>query len=160
MRGHVDTLQDMLNKHDNSLLDARDNIQACALTWAAYGGHNDVISMLLAAGANINAPGTHDRPAIAWAADMGKLQTVTLLLEAGADPALADETGKTARDFAAQRQSKDIVEKIDGWLLQKKKAEEQQREAEIRATITARQKQLRQARPDGLSFKTRNSPKK
>ncbi len=160
MRGQVETLKEMLEKHDDSLLDARDNIQACALTWAAFGGHNDAIATLLTAGAKINAPGTDDRPAIAWAAEMGKLQTVNLLLEAGADPTLQDNSGKTARDFAEQRKHKAVLATLDDWVLQKQKAEEQKRESEIRAAITARQKQLRQAKPDGLSLKTRNGPKK
>lgn len=160
MRGHVDTLREMLEKHDDSLLDARDNIQACALTWAAFGGHDDAISTLLTAGAKINAPGTDDRPAIAWAAEMGKLQTVNLLLESGADPSLQDSTGKTARDLAEQRKHKTVLARLDDWVLQKQKAAEQKREAEIRATITARQQQLRQTKPDGLSLKRQNKPKR
>jgi len=64
--------------------------------FAAHGGDTEVIPVLLAAGADLNAPaGCGQTPLIA-AASFGRLEAVRVLLAHGADATRRDETGQTA----------------------------------------------------------------
>lgn len=125
MRGDVDGMVEMLMHHGAEIVHHRDNINACALTWAAFGGHDDAIVFLLSEGAKIDAPGTDDRAALSWAAEYGYSKTVALLLNEGADINARDADGKTARDLALARGHKDIAKQIDDW--QEKVAAEAER---------------------------------
>ena len=74
------------------------------LHFAAHNGHTDVIRVLLAHGANINARGFHGVTPLMDAAAIGQTEAVTLLLANHADPSLKDYSGKTALDFAHEGQ--------------------------------------------------------
>ena len=54
------------------------------LMWAAYGGHDVIVTMLLEAGANPNARSVAGQPALARATSEGHERTVKLLLAHGA----------------------------------------------------------------------------
>jgi len=138
MRGDVDSMVEMVMSHGNRIIHARDNINACALTWAAYGGHNDTVVFLLSEGADIDAPGTEDRTALSWAAESGHSKTVMLLLNEGADIHARDINGKTARDWAEQRGRKEIVRQLDDQLEKLEKEAAQKRLAESLAAGKAR----------------------
>ena len=64
-----------------------------ALTYAATGGQNDVVRVLLDAGANVNASGPNGTTALMMAVRGGHAATVDLLLEKGADPGRRNENG-------------------------------------------------------------------
>jgi uncharacterized protein len=79
-----------------------------ALMWAA--GHEDgvgtravldVISLLVNAGAPIDAADNRGRTALMVAAELGRGAIVEALLERGADRSIADKSGKRALDLAA-----------------------------------------------------------
>lgn len=145
MRGNVDGMVEMVMQHGSAILHRRDNIQACALTWAAFGGHDDAIVFLLAEGAKVDAPGTDDRAALSWAAEYGYDKTVRLLLNEGADPAARDANGKTARDHALARGQEKIVKLLDDWQEKIAQEAEQKRIAESLAATKARAAQDREA---------------
>jgi len=145
LRGNVDSMAEMLMRHGNPLLYRRDNIDACAITWAAFGGHDDAIVFLLAEGAKVDAPGTDDRAALSWAAEGGYEKTVRLLLNEGADPQARDMHGKTARDHAAARGQMQIVRLLDDWQEKQVREAEQKRLAESLAAGKARAAQDREA---------------
>lgn len=157
MRGDVDGMAEMLVQHGRDILHRRDNINACALTWAAYGGYDDAVVFLLAEGAGIDAPGTDDRAALSWAAEGGYEKTVRLLLNEGADPAARDINGKTARDYAEERGHKNIVKLIDDWQEKQARDAEQKRIAESLAASKARAAQDRETlKRHGRSFNLRH----
>ena len=60
---------------------------------AAYGGHVDVIRLLLAAGAKVDAPEDEGQTALLIAAYQGDIDTVRVLLEAGANKSYRASAG-------------------------------------------------------------------
>ena len=73
-----------------------DEQEFTALMWAAQGGYNAIVRLLLEHGANIHARSNFDMTAMMMAAMNGHEATVRLLLEKGADIHARDEHGKTA----------------------------------------------------------------
>lgn len=69
-----------------------------------------ITDMLIAAGADINAKTGEGDTALLNAVQLGKTRTVNFLLERGADPSIADARGKTAIDYAREKQLTDIIE--------------------------------------------------
>ena len=80
-----------------------------ALGEAAIKGNDDIITLLLAAGADINTTNKWGKTPLMWAADYGKASTVQLLMTAGADTSLKDEDGLTALDFAQESGHDEVV---------------------------------------------------
>lgn len=152
MRGDTDSMAEMHKTHGDDILNKRDNINACAMTWAAYGGHDDVVTYLLAAGVPVDAPGTDDRAALSWAAEMNNPATLALLLAAGADIHAKDKDGKTARDWAIERNRKDIVKQLDDWQEKQQRAAEAKRQHEAR-TRAAEHRDILRKKSGGFNFK-------
>jgi ankyrin repeat protein len=74
------------------------------LQWAALGPHHGTAAALLEAGADPNPPCAP----LVIAADRGAIGLVQLLLAHGADPALRDESGRTAVEAAEAKAGVDI----------------------------------------------------
>ncbi len=67
---------------------------------AVAGGHDDVVAVLVDAGADVNARQRHGWTPLHGAAQNGSLASVERLLAAGADPAARNDDGTTAIDLA------------------------------------------------------------
>ena len=70
------------------------------LHYAASGGHVQIVKMLLAHSAYIDAESPNQTTPLMMAAMYGNPQTVELLLAEGADASLKNQKGMTALDFA------------------------------------------------------------
>jgi ankyrin repeat protein len=70
------------------------------LHFAAHSGHADVIRVLLAHGANINARNNEGQTPLMIAADSSQTETVKLLLANHADANLKDNSSHTAWNYA------------------------------------------------------------
>lgn len=81
-----------------------------ALHYAAAIGDNDIVKMLLAKSAALDAPSPNKTTPVMMAARGGHIYTVKALLDAGADSSLKNEAGMTALDFAQEGGHTDIVE--------------------------------------------------
>lgn len=81
-----------------------------ALHYAAAGGHNEIVQLLLDKSAYIDAASPNNTTPIMMAARGGHILTVKLLLEAGADAMLKNDVGMTAIDFANSVGRQDIAE--------------------------------------------------
>jgi ankyrin repeat protein len=79
------------------------------LIYAAGGGHDDIVLMLLALDCDIDAASANGTSALMMAAQGGHTKTVKLLLEHKADFTLINDAGKTAMSWAAARKHSDIV---------------------------------------------------
>ena len=69
------------------------------LHYAASGGHNHIVSKLLAAGANIDALSPNGTTALMLAARRGSLTPYQTLLKAGADPRPINQANLSAADY-------------------------------------------------------------
>ena len=77
---------------------------------AVENGNIEIIKLLLAKGAQINARNKVGGTPLMWAAVYGNDDAVKELLKAGADKSLKDEDGKTARDWAIKNNRTRVVE--------------------------------------------------
>ncbi|XP_077121121.1 ankyrin repeat, SAM and basic leucine zipper domain-containing protein 1 isoform X2 [Ranitomeya variabilis] len=75
---------------------------------AASGGHTQVVTLLVAHGAAINAQDENGFTGLTWAAHSGHKNTVLKLLELGADIRLPTKTGNTAADIARENNHLEI----------------------------------------------------
>lgn len=81
-----------------------------ALHYAAAGGHNDIVQLLLEYSAYIDAESPNKTTPFMMAVWGNHILTVKLLLDQGADARLRNEQGLSALDLARQRGYKDIAE--------------------------------------------------
>ena len=81
-----------------------------ALHYAAAGGHNEIVQILLDRSAYIDAASPNNTTPIMMAARGGHIYTVKLLLDEGADATLKNDVGMTAIDFARSAGRQDIAE--------------------------------------------------
>ena len=154
--GDIADVRRLLTQYGKNIIDRHDSIDACALTWAAFAGHTEIVKLLLENGANVDAPGTYNRPALTWAAERGHGDIVTLLLQHNANTTIEDEYGRIAVDYAHQYGREDIVQEIEAAPVLRAKAAEEQRVAEEKAAAqrTAdKMERLRAAMPSKNAFK-------
>jgi len=97
--GHLETVRELLAA--GARVDLHEKGYYTALMLAAGNGHVEVVRALAAAGAAVDEVEiTRGWTALIWAAKRGHLATVSLLLELGANPALRDDRGLSAADWA------------------------------------------------------------
>ncbi len=85
-----------------------------ALHYAASGPSPDLVSWLLAKGAEIDAPSPNGTTALMMAAGYGPLTSVERLLKAGADPTRRNQQGLSAADFARRAGHAKLAQQLDG----------------------------------------------
>jgi ankyrin repeat protein len=73
-----------------------DRLHSEILNWAAYGGHKDLVTLLLAHGTDINARSGHNSTPLINASDAKNPEIIRFLLEYHPDLTLKDNKGKTA----------------------------------------------------------------
>lgn len=106
--GHENILRELIRAKADVNLPSGTN--KTALMYAAADGHTANVDVLLRAGANPDAKGGPlGQTALIYAVLSGELDTLKLLLRAGADLDVTDAQGKTALDYAIEKNNFDIV---------------------------------------------------
>ena len=106
--GHLDTGRELLAA--GARVDLHEKGYYTALMLAAGNGHVEVVRALAAAGASLDEVEiTRGWTALIWAAKRGHLATVSLLLDLGANPALRDDRGLSAADWARVGQHAEVA---------------------------------------------------
>jgi hypothetical protein len=85
------------------------DVEYTPLGVAGASGYDDVMQVLLGAGANINEQDGFGDTALMAAVRAGRLEAVRLLLDRGADVQLADRQGRTAMTWAHQTARADVI---------------------------------------------------
>ena len=80
-----------------------------ALMYAVERDKPDMITLLLDAGADVNAVDSFGRPALMFAIEKDNPDVISLLLEAGADVNAVDKNGKSALMYAIERDKLDMI---------------------------------------------------
>jgi uncharacterized protein len=107
LKGHIDLVRKLIAR------DADVNKTGwTALHYAATSGHLAIIELLLDNHAYIDAESPNGTTPLMMAAHYGSPAAVKLLLEAGADPALKNQLGLSAIDFAHRANRRDAAELI------------------------------------------------
>jgi ankyrin repeat protein len=97
------------------LIEAGANINAktqsgvCPLMSAAGAGNKEIVELLIQKGADVNARTPGNYTVLMQAALVGQTEIVKILLDAGADPTVKDTSGRTASDWAREKDHNDIV---------------------------------------------------
>jgi ankyrin repeat protein len=108
-----------LLKDDSELVFTRDRLGRTPLHWAAQEGHKDVVRVLLASKANVNAKVNQSERTILvengltplhLAVMAGKKDVAELLLANKADASAKDDVGRTPLHIAASSGSKTLIE--------------------------------------------------
>lgn len=158
-RGDADAVRGMLDQFGKNIVDARDNINARAITWAAFSGHTDVVEMLLQRGASIDAGGTDNKPALSWAISGNHHETAAALINRGASLDAKDDHGRTPVDYAQNNPG--MMAMIDDRRAELAEHErlhgQAAQEAAARAATASRLEQLRKSGPG--KFKLPGGPK-
>lgn len=106
--GRVEEVESLLSKARPFLAKGQP-FGSTAVSWAAYKGRHDCLSLLIAAGCGLH--GESGSAAIS-AAMSGQSRCLALLIEAGCDLAATDRKGWDAADYAAHYGHPDCVEQI------------------------------------------------
>lgn len=82
------------------------------LSYAATGGHDDLVRWLLAEGSDINAPSPNGTTALMMAVRENRYSTALLLISRGADVNRRNENGASAFDWAKRNDDAQLVERL------------------------------------------------
>ncbi|KAJ3102540.1 hypothetical protein HDU96_009597 [Phlyctochytrium bullatum] len=107
-QGHLDVAQVLVERGAD--VHARDENGWTPLHWAAFNGRVDMARFLLDRGADVDCRNKGEKTPFMTAAYWGHLDVAQLLVERGADVHARDKYGWTARDWALQRDRKDVAE--------------------------------------------------
>jgi ankyrin repeat protein len=81
-----------------------------ALSFAAHEGHKEVVQLLLAKGADVNAKDKKGKTALMWASREGHKEALQALLAKGADINAKDNDGDNALMYASYTGHKEVVQ--------------------------------------------------
>ena len=76
---------------------------------AAGMGNKELVELLIKKGADVNHKTSGNYTSLMSASLVGQTEIVKILLDAGADPNVKDNAGRTAADFAEEKQHPDIL---------------------------------------------------
>jgi TonB family protein len=91
-------------------VDSRDSDGWTALMYAAKGGHDDIVQLLLDAGATVDIENNVKETALHLAATYGRAEAVRLLLDADSDFTAVDASSRTPLYWAIERKHAEVIE--------------------------------------------------
>jgi len=121
LAGQVESVRSLLAEAKPADLDAADGTGWNALMYAVKGGHDEIVRMLLEAGARVDRRDDAGETALHIAARYGRATSADLLLRAGADLEARDSEGRSPLYRAIERHSADVIELLQAAALAKAK---------------------------------------
>ncbi|TPX38093.1 hypothetical protein SmJEL517_g00123 [Synchytrium microbalum] len=109
--GQRDIIEKLLEQNPSPNINARDSTGDTALTWATYGGHTEIVELLVARRCEVNyVEWNTSQTALYMASNNGYVQIVKLLLENGARTDLCADGGWSPLNAAADDGYTDVVQ--------------------------------------------------
>jgi ankyrin repeat protein len=108
--GHAETVEALIHAGAEVNAAYRETMKLTPLASAMAVDRNDIARTLLTNGADVNAKAVNDLRPLHTAAARGNLESATLLLDHGADVNATSSDGKTAIDYAEERNHSEMVE--------------------------------------------------
>jgi TonB family protein len=121
LAGQEESVRSLLAEAKPADLDAADATGWNALMYAVKGGHDEIVGMLLGAGARVDRRDDAGETALHLAARYGRATSADLLLRAGADLEARDSEGRSPLYRAIERHSADVIELLQAAALAKAK---------------------------------------
>lgn len=106
---NIEAVEELLD-HPNIQIDQKDTDNNTPLHTASDKGHIDIVRLLIAKKADINAQNKKLKTPLYCASSCGHLEVVRLLLASGANPGLADKNGNTPLHKACEKDHVDVVD--------------------------------------------------
>ena len=88
---------------------AQTSLGATALHFACVGESSDIVSFLLAHGADVNLRNNYGETPLHWACKNGDTDIIQILLSAGADVTIRDVDGTTPAEWALQEGNNELA---------------------------------------------------
>jgi ankyrin repeat protein len=118
------------------------------LLWAIFGGHEDVVKLLLQKGADISQKAADGDTALIHAVWSGNAKLVQMLLDKGFDPAEKGVLGKDAMDWAEEGDCAAVLQVLREAIVARNRAAAKKAEQEAcaisHATAAGRQERLKE----------------
>jgi ankyrin repeat protein len=108
-RGETSTIKDIL-KRNSRLINAKDNDGLTPLHYAVTAGRKELVSLLLARGADVNARDNRGATPLHLAVDRVQREIAHYLISRGADINARTNNGKTALAWAQERGHSEMAE--------------------------------------------------
>ena len=108
--GQTEEIRALLSEHGQVVVNSTDEAGWTALMHASSAGHDDVVRLLLDAGASVHLQNDAQDTALHLAAERGRTETARLLLEAGSNFMARDANGRTPLFRAIEGGRGEIVE--------------------------------------------------
>ncbi|KAI1302722.1 ankyrin repeat-containing domain protein [Xylaria venustula] len=97
---------------EDGYLQAKDKNDRTVLSWAAEGGNDDTVGVLLENGAEVDSRDHTNRTPLSYAAASGSADTVKVLLDGSAEIDSRDHDNRTPLSFAAESGSLAVVREL------------------------------------------------
>ncbi|CAB9513307.1 ankyrin repeat, family A (RFXANK-like), 2 [Seminavis robusta] len=110
--GHIDIIKALLDR--GAAVNRRNRVQMTALMLASQRGHAHVCRELIYRGAELDSMTAQRSTSLMLACKRGHMEVVRILVTSGCDLWVTDSRGRTAREVAQRRESKDLEDLLDG----------------------------------------------
>eukprot|EP01034_Spumella_vulgaris_P031086 gene31087-38418_t len=110
--GNINKVRELLQRREVYVNHQNDTDQDTALHWASRGSYGEIVSLLYAAGADVNIQNKDKETPLHWACWYGRLNIVNLLIMSGVDVNIKDKDLETPLYKATYKNHMEVVQTL------------------------------------------------